>query len=293
VIGALRATGRVAWRAFMRFHDHHGPDRAAAVAYYTLLSLIPLLIFMVSIGSLVLGSVDAAVRGSLLLVRGVVLHLDQDSLDSLRSFIEHARRFTWPGLILLAWTSRRIFASLFSALESTFGMPGRSFAKHNLVAFSMVLLAGFGLLLTMALTMITAASEGLLLRFRAGGELERLHFIVSNVLPVVITFCFFYLVYRFVPRRVTTPGTAALGALLATVLWETAKGAFAYYVRNVARYAGVYGTLEGVIVLALWLEISVSIVLYCGEIVALLISMKAAETPATVPGPPEAASVAG
>jgi YihY family inner membrane protein len=172
-------------------------------------------------------------------------------------------------------------------------MPGRSFAKHNLVAFSMVLLAGFGLLLTMALTMITAASEGLLLRFRAGGELERLHFIVSNVLPVVITFCFFYLVYRFVPRRVTTPGTAALGALLATVLWETAKGAFAYYVRNVARYAGVYGTLEGVIVLALWLEISVSIVLYCGEIVALLISMKAAETPATVPGPPEAASVAG
>jgi hypothetical protein len=48
-----------------------------------------------------------------------------------------------------------------------------------------------------------------------------------------------------------------------------------------------------VIVLALWLEISVSIVLYCGEIVALLISMKAADAPATVPGPPEAASAAG
>ena len=41
--------------------------------------------------------------------------------------------------------------------------------------------------------------------------------------------------------------------------------------RNLARYAGVYGTLEGVIVLAIWLELSVSIVLYCGEIVALLI----------------------
>ncbi len=294
MIRALRSAGRLAWRAFMRFHDHHGPDRAAAVAYYTLLSLIPLLIFMVSLGSLILGSVDAAVRESLFLVRGVVLHLDAGSLDSLRSFIEQARRFTWPGLILLAWTARRIFASLFSALETTFGMPGRSFARHNLVALFMVLVAGMGLLLTMALTTVIAALEGLLLRFRAAGELERLHFIVENALPIAITFCFFYLVYRFVPRRLTSPGNAALGALLATVLWELAKGAFAYYVRNVARYAGVYGTLEGVIVLALWLEISVSIVLYCGEIVALLIARKAASPgPEAVPGAPEAAGSPG
>jgi uncharacterized BrkB/YihY/UPF0761 family membrane protein len=58
--------------------------------------------------------------------------------------------------------------------------------------------------------------------------------------------------------------------LIATVLWEGAKLAFAYYVRNLAHYAGFYGTLEAIIVLALWLELSVSIILYCGEIVALL-----------------------
>ena len=39
----IRRAGRVAWRAFLRFQDHNGPDRAAAVAYYTLLSLLPLL----------------------------------------------------------------------------------------------------------------------------------------------------------------------------------------------------------------------------------------------------------
>jgi YihY family inner membrane protein len=78
---------------------------------------------------------------------------------------------------------------------------------------------------------------------------------------------------------VTSSRNAALGALLATLLWETAQGAFHYYIRNVARYAGIYGTLEGIIVLALWLEISVSIVLYCGEIVALLIHQKAAADP--------------
>lgn len=276
----FRNAGRIALRAFMRFQDHNGPDRAAAVAYYTLLSLLPLLIFLISLGVAVAGSFEAAYQGSLLLVRGVVVHLDAPSLEALRSFIEHSRKFRWPGLILLAWTSRRIFASLFSALERVFGVPGRSFAKHNLVALSMVLLTGVALLLTMAYTLVAATSEGLILRFRTSGELKALNFFVGTLVPSLITFGFFFMVYRFVPRRVTTSGNAAIGALLATVLWEAAKSAFAWYVRNVARFGGVYGALEGIIVLAVWLELSVSIILYCGEIVALLIHQKAPAVPA-------------
>jgi membrane protein len=271
-----RAALRVAWRAFLRFQDHHGPDRAAAVAYYTLLSLVPLLIFLISLGMAVLGSFDAAFQGSMLLVRGVVIHLSPDSVEALRAFVTQASRFHWPGLLLLAWTSRRIFASLFSALETVFGVPGRSFAKHNLVALSMVLSTGIALLLTMAFTMLSATSEGLMLRLRSSGELRSLSLLVSHVLPLAVTFAFFFLIYRFVPRKATTGRHAAVGAILATTLWELAKGAFAYYIRSVAQYSGVYGTLEGIIVLALWLEISVSIVLYCGEVVALLIHQEAA-----------------
>jgi membrane protein len=274
---AIRNALRIAWKAFMRFQDHHGPDRSAAVAYYTLLSLVPLLIFLISLGMAVLGSFDAAFKGSMLLVRGAVVHLDHTSIEALRSFVENANRFQWPGLILLAWTSRRMFASLFSALELVFGVPGRSFAKHNLVALSMVLLAGVALLLTVAISVLAATSEGLIMRFQAAGELQGAHFLVGRVVPWVITFTFFFVVYRFVPRRVADSGHVAIGAALATVLWEAAKEAFAYYVRNVARYAGIYGTLTGIIVLSLWLEISVSIILYCGEVVALLMHQRAAE----------------
>ncbi len=282
MISALRAAGRVAWRAFLRFQDHHGPDRAAAVAYYTLLSLLPLLIFLISIGGAVMGSKDRAYDTSLLLIRGVVVHLSPSALEALRSFVEHAARFQWPGLILLAWTSRRIFGSLFSALELVFGAPGRHFARHNIIAFSMVLVTGIALLLTMAVTTFLATFEGLVLRFRASGELQGLGFLSSILLPGVVTFSFLFVVYRFVPRGVSTARHAALGALLASVLWELAKGGFAYYVRHVARYSGVYGTLEGIIVLALWLELSVSIILYCGEVVALLVHQKAAAKTASL-----------
>ncbi len=276
MIRSIRATGRVAWRAFLRFQDHHGPDRAAAVAYYTLLSLVPLLIFLISLGMAVLGSFDAAFQGSMLLVRGVVIHLSPASVEALRTFVTQASRFHWPGLLLLAWTSRRIFASLFSALETVFGVPGRSFAKHNLVALSMVLTTGVALLMTMAFTMLSATSEGLMLRLRSAGELRSLGLLVNWVLPLVVTFAFFFLIYRFVPRKATTGRHAAVGAVLATTLWELAKSGFAYYIRNIAQYSGVYGTLEGIIVLALWLELSVSIILYCGEVVALLIHQQAA-----------------
>ena len=273
MIQGLRAAGRVAWRAFLRFQDHLGPDRAAAVAYYTLLSLLPLLIFLIAIGSAIMGSKDQAYDTSLLLIRGVVVHLSPSALEALRSFVEHSARFQWPGLILLAWTSRRIFGSLFSALEVVFASPGRHFARHNIIAFCMVLITGIAVLLTMAMTTFLATFEGLLLRFRSSGELQGLGFLFSFLLPGLVTFSFLFAVYRFVPRGVTVRH-AALGALLATLLWELAKGGFAYYVRHVARYSGVYGTLEGIIVLALWLELSVSIILYCGEVVALLLHQR-------------------
>ena len=272
MIRVLRQSGHILWRAFMRFQDHNGPDRAAAVAYYTLLSLMPLLIFLLSIGVAVLGSFDVAYKGTLYLIRGVVIHMDKKSLDELRAFVEHSLRFRLPGLFLLAWTSRRIFASLFSALETIFGVPGRNWAKHNLVALASVLVTGMAVLIMMALTMLMATSEGLLLRFRESGTFQDWGGIfVSTLLPVIVSFSFFYVIYRVVPRRVVRHGDAVAGALLATVLWEGAKSGFAYYLRNVARYAGVYGALEAVIVLALWLEISVSIILLCAEVVAIII----------------------
>lgn len=242
-----------------------------------LLSLVPMLIFLISLGMHVLGNFEAAYRGSMLLMRGVVIHLDQRSLEGLRAFVEHADRFRLPGLVLLAWTARRIFASMFSALEMVFGVPGRSYAKHNLVALSMVMVAGVALLFTMAFTMLSAGSEGMLMQLRSNVEFQEVNFYLRQVLPVAVTFIFFFVLYRFVPRRVTSVGNAALGAGLATVLWETAKSAFSWYIRNLTRISNVYGALVGIIVLALWLEISVSIILYCGEVVALLIHQRAAE----------------
>jgi membrane protein len=279
----IREAGRIAWRAFWRFQRHGGPDRAAAVAFYTLLSFLPLLIFVISVGARFLGSFDRAYQGTLLLFRGIVVHLDEQTLESLRAFVERAGRLRWPALILLAWTARGIFLSLFSALETIFDRPSRrGFLKGHLVAFGLVIFLGFAQLFTMVLTATLATTEGLLLRYAAPANRVLLEEVATRLLsvgiPIAITFTFLLLLYWIAPRQVTTFRHAALGALLATFLGELAKAAFSYYVRNLARFIGLYGALEGLIVLALWLELSVAIIFYCGEIVALSLRRDGADT---------------
>jgi membrane protein len=273
VLLLLRKAGRIAWRAIIRFFDHNGPDRAAAVAYYTLLSLLPLLVFLIGLGSFVLGSWDAAYQRAMFLLQGVLAHTDRTTLEALRQFAEQASRFQAPSLIILAWTSKRVFASLLTALEVVFSHPGRSVAKGNLVALAMVGITGVGLLLTMLLAAVAATAEGFVRRIAPPeaalmfGGLSA--FFLRLVLPVAITMAFLYILYRTAAPAGYTSRHALGGAFLATLLWEAAKAGFAWYLRNLARYAGLYGALEGVIILALWVEISVSIVLYGAEVVAL------------------------
>ena len=269
----LRLPGRIAWRAIVRFFDHNGPDRAAAVAYYTLLSLLPLLVFLISLGAGLLGSWDAAYQRAMFLLQGVLAHADVGTLEALRKFAEHASRFQAPSLLILAWTSKRVFASLLSALEVSSATPGAASPSGNLVALAMVVITGSGLLLTMLLGAVGAAAEGFVRRLAPPDALPMFDglavFLIKTVVPFVITLTFLYILYRIAAPTGFTSRHAALGALFATLLWEGARTLFAWYLRNLARYAGLYGTLEGVIVLAIWVELSVSIVLYGAEVVAL------------------------
>ena len=269
----LRLTGRIAWRALVRFMDHNGPDRAAAVAYYTLLSLLPMLVFLISLGSALLGSHEAAYQRATFLLQGVLAHTDRATLDALRQFAEQAGRFQAPSLIILAWTSKRVFASLLSALEVVFGHPGRGIARGNLLALSMVMVTGLALLVTMLVAMLGATAEGLVHRY-ADAQTATLFgglaaFALRIALPFVVTIAFLYILYRIAAPEEFTSRHAAGGALLATLLWELARAGFAWYLRNLAHYAGLYGALEGIIVMAIWVELSVSIVLYGAEVVAL------------------------
>jgi membrane protein len=201
--------------------------------------------------------------------------------------VERALKLQWPAILLFAWTSRGMFTSLLSALAAAFDSPGHGFAKGNLLALGMVAVLGLAQLATMLFATVVATTDGLLRRV-AGTEGADMFSrfgsgFFTHVAPILVAVAFFFTLYRFVPGRAVPTREAAFGAVLATGLWEVAKAAFAYYVRHLAQIAGVFGALEGIIVLALWLELSVSILLYCAEVVALR----------TLPAPPASPDLTG
>jgi membrane protein len=281
---------RLLLHAGRRFFDHNGPDRAAAMAFYTLLSLLPLLIFVISVGVAMVGSFEVAYRGTLTLLRGVVLPLDDAARESLRAFVARAAALRWPGILLFAWTSRRVFGALLSALETVFAAESRGFARGNLTAFALVLLSGIALLVTLLATAVFATLEGFAERVAGPGGVGLLRDVLgtfsTRLVPIGVALLFFYLIYRFLPRSSASvlPSHALAGALIATGLWQVAQVGFAYYVRNLAQYSGLYGALEGVIVLALWLELSASIVLFGAEAVAVM-TLDARQKPTEVLAP--------
>jgi membrane protein len=231
---------RLLRRAGGRFLQHSGPDRAAAMAFYTLLSLLPLLIFVISLGVALLGSFDVAYRGTLTLFRGIVLPLDDPARESLRAFVARAAALRWPGILLFAWTARGAFGALLSALETVFEARARSFARGNLMAFALVLTSGIALLISLLATTVFATLEGFAERIAGPAGVSVLQdlwgIFSSQLLPVAIALSFFFLIFRFLPRlkpRVR-PSHALFGALIATGLWQLAQVGFAYYVRNLA-----------------------------------------------------------
>jgi membrane protein len=245
--------------------------------------LLPLCLFLIWIGVAFQGSFESAFSGTLFVLQGIVTHLDPSARETLHRAMERANRLQWPALILLAWTSRRIFSSLFGALERVFRVPGMGFATGNLFAVAMVLLLGIGLLLTLAFTVTVAAVEGFVQEW-AGALGAGLFRGVAAVLlttagPPLLTYGFIFLVYRLASGGRIHRNALAIGSLLATFLWELAKAGFAYYVRNLAQYASVYGALEGIIVLAVWLELSVTIILYCAALLALWTESQAPPSP--------------
>jgi membrane protein len=93
-----------------------------------------------------------------------------------------------------------------------------------------------------------------------------LSYFALYLVPGAITLVIFFLVYRFVPNRRMHWRYVWPGALVATVLFESAKGLFIWYLENFATHDLVYGSLTSVIVLLLWAYVSSLILILGAEV---------------------------
>lgn len=285
----LRVPARFGWRWFERWNEDSCALMAAAMAYYGLLSVFPLVLAGVALVARFLAGDALALRDFSRFVAGFFPGAAGATLSaSLESSVHaiaqgpSATTVSVVALGSLLWSGRAYFDTLASVLSRLApGARPRSFLGHQLTLWGLLLGVGALFLLSTGTTFALALAQTLAQRrpalFINGAPL--VWELLGRGASYALTLAMFYLLYRFAPNRSTPPRRRPIliAAVTGAVGWEGAKWAFARFLGNVARYEATYGGVAGVIVTMAWIYLASVIVLAGAEVGATAEELRAAK----------------
>ncbi len=244
------------------------PSLAAALAFFSLLSLFPLVFLLLYGISFLVSQTIIGEQFILSFLKGFLPSLGERLAEELHriSVLEGVR---WLVLLSFFWFGGLVFYELDYALNVVFESTQK---RHPLIstAISIALLGSTGLLLflsyvaTQTITFLTAYAPKLW-----GLDLVALaahDFHLTYTLPFSLAFLTVSLLYRLVPRRRPRWSHAMAGALTFSLLWVSAKLLFVSYSDYATVYARLYGSLLEVVLLLLWVYYSAGLLLFGGII---------------------------
>lgn len=244
---------------------------SAAVAFYFLLALVPLVLLGTSVAAYLLGPGSPAADQILGAVRMVFPRATGPDIETtLRALQVHRGVAAGLGLLTLLWVASGAFDAVSSALSRLVECAeARSFFRRKLLGIATVLGGGFLFLLAVPLAAILTAAQ----TFSATllGPFGEVPFWLTvplvQYLPAILMGVTFALFYRFAPPRPFPLRICLLGGALGGLLWHAAKRTFNWYLLNVAQYNVVYGLVGTFVALLLWIYYTAVILLVVGVVV--------------------------
>ena len=280
-------TGMSFWRGFLGFYHGDNLTYAASIAYYALLSLFP--IFLLGFALLGRATADEANRTA---VFNFVLQYFPAQFDfisnQLEAFRTHRVSLGIGGVIALVWGALGVFGAISTAVNYAWGVEKqRSFWRHKLFSFVMLLVAG--LILLVALLLVSANNivgaswfARVLVRFPGLGILGSLAVRYATTLLFIVVVGF---VYYFAPNAKVRFRDVWIGAIVTGLLWKGALEAFSWYMRDMTRFARVNGSIAAVVVFLIWIYTQAVILLYGVEFTAAYARLRRGR-PEEVPAAP-------
>ena len=259
-------------RFIVRIQEARLLSLAGAVAFFTLLSLVPALSLLVTIyGGMTDPATIAAQLDDLTLVfPEAARELIREQAMRLSSRDAASLSLTFLiSFAVAAWSANAAVKAIFDALNIIYGArERRGFLKLNLISLATTL-SGL-LLLVLALTAIASLPVVTAL-FPFGHELETLvrlaRWPVFFVIGTVAIGCLYWVGPDRKPPRFAW---VLPGAVVAALLWAATSSAFSWYVSTLGNYTATYGSLATVVVFMTWLWLSATIVLAGAELNAEL-----------------------
>ena len=258
--------GLALWRAGGLLLRVNGLDVGAALAYYLLLALFPLVaLIIVGFSSFIDPSVIRRV------VTEVVVFYFPSSQEFLGDAIDHlfgAR--IWASLIALGGMllgAQGLFMAANRGVNRVFDRPQRRVLGVTVSTAAIVFLAVTLFLVSVGLTVVFQLAVGAAERLPAvGGPLNQALIVVtgigSGVAPFVFAGLVFVVVYRYLPNQPVRWSDATFGGLVTVIMFEVAKHLFFWFGNLASQRSVVYGSLSSVILLLIWSHVAGMIFLY-------------------------------
>lgn len=260
---------RAAWglleATFSRWNAHNAPRLGASLAYYTLLSVAPLLVLIVAMFGLVLDK-NTAERD---LVNQVASVVGWGTATTLKSAIDNTHHAssgivaTAIALVTLLFGASGVFAELRDSLNTIWDVPPRAtggwkdVVRQRLTAFAMVVSLGILLLASILLSAGISIVErffGHMLPVSTAVWSEVANFLVS----LVGIWLLFAVIFKFVPQAWVNWRHALIGAFFTAVLFDIGKALLAVYLATAA-VGSTYGAAGSVIAFVVWVYYSAQI----------------------------------
>jgi membrane protein len=266
----VRLTGLAFWRGFLGFYNSDNLMYAASIAYYALLSLFPF--FLMSFAILGSATAEEADRNAVL---SFVLRYFPTQFDFITAQLDAFRgasiELGIAGTLALIWGSLGVFGAVSTAVNYAWGVEKtRSFWKHKLFSFLMMVVAGLVLLVA-----VLAVSFGHIVEARwfAGVLARNPSLLVMRSLAIrnattVMFVLVVGLIYYFVPNAKVRFRDVWIGAVVTGLLWKGAFELFSWYIRDMTRFTRVNGSIAAVVVFLLWVYVQAVILLYGVEFTA-------------------------
>jgi len=254
----------VLFESLQSWIDHRAGSKGAALAFYTLFSMAPILILAIAGAGYFFGA-DAA-RGEIMAqVEGLVGHNGAQAIQALLAGAQDTDSglaATMVAMVLLLVGATSVFVELKGSLDEMWGvtpptgMAIIAYLRTRLHAFGLVLVLAFLLLVSLVLSAALALLE------RYAGGIWSSSYLILAILSSTITFgviaCLFAVIYKFLPAARLAWFDVWIGAVFTAALFSLGKYVIGAYLGN-SGLVSSFGAAGSLIALLLWVYYSAQI----------------------------------
>jgi membrane protein len=254
----------------VEWSDDEAPQKAAALAYYTLLSTAPLVLFSIALAGLLYGE-DAA-RGQV--TDQLASVVGPQAADAIKGVAGSAHRSnagvlsSIVGFAVLIFGASGVFGELQSALNAIWGVkpkPGRGWKgilRDRFFSFTMVLGVAFVLLVSLVLSAALSALGSYFSNALPGGEV--VWQILNAVISLAVITGLFGLIFRVIPDIEIRWRDVWVGALVTALLFTLGKLVLGLYLGK-SSFTSSYGAAGSLVALVVWVYYASQIVFLGAE----------------------------